>query len=103
MHFVIIVRVLGVLLMMFSLTQLVPIAISLWFGDNNYFTFLLSFAISFGSGMVFWFPVLSSKADLRYCDAFLFTVIFWSVLCGFCALTFLLSSGLEMSFTHNNF
>lgn len=100
MHFAIIVRVLGVLLMMFSLTQLVPIAISLWFGDNNYFTFLLSFAISFGAGMALWFPVRGSKADLRNRDGFLITALFWSVLSGFGALPFLLSSGLEMSFTN---
>src|SRR5690606_39884948 len=50
MHLAVIARVLGVLLMIFSLTLLVPIAVSLWFNDNNYMTFLWGFAFAFGAG-----------------------------------------------------
>lgn len=100
MHFAIIVRVLGVLLMMFSLTQLVPIAISLWFEDNNYLTFLLSFAISFGAGMALWLPVRGTKADLRNRDGFLITALFWTVLGSFGALPFILSHNVQMGFTN---
>lgn len=99
MNFAIIARVLGVLLMMFSLTLLVPIAISLWFEDRNYMTFLLAFGITFAAGMGLWVPVRASKADLRTRDGFLITALFWSVLSTFGTLPLLLSEGLNLSFT----
>ena len=39
-----------------SLTLLVPIAVSLWFNDQNYMTFLWSFAAAFGVGAAIWAP-----------------------------------------------
>jgi trk system potassium uptake protein TrkH len=99
MHFAIIARVLGVLLMMFSLTLLIPIAIALWFDDHNYMTFLISFGITFAAGMAMWLPVRTSKADLRTRDGFLITALFWSVLGTFGTLPLLFSEGLTLSFT----
>ncbi len=99
MHFATIFRVLGVLLMMFSLTLLIPIAISLWFDDYNYLTFLLAFGITFGAGMALWFPVRAIKAELHNRDGFLITALFWLVLGSFGTLPFLLSRGLDISFT----
>lgn len=99
MHFAIIARVLGVLLMMFSMTLLVPIAISLWFDDRNYMTFLYSFGITFAAGVATWLPVRNSKADLRTRDGFLITALFWSVLASFGTLPLLMSNGLSLSFT----
>lgn len=85
--------------MMFSVTLLVPIAVSLWFDDRNYLCFLFSFAITFASGMAIWLPVRTSKADLRTRDGFLVTALFWSVLGSFGSLPLLLSNGLSLSFT----
>lgn len=99
MNFATITRVLGVLLTLFSLTLLVPIAISLWFDDHNYLTFLLAFAITFAAGLGLWLPVRASKADLRTRDGFLVTALFWSVLSTFGALPLILSDGLSLSFT----
>ena len=99
MNFATIARVLGVLLTLFSLTLLVPIAISLWFDDHNYMTFLLAFAITFAAGIGLWLPARTSKADLRTRDGFLITALFWSVLSTFGALPLILSDGLSLSFT----
>lgn len=99
MHFATIARVLGVLLMIFSLTQLVPIAFSVWFHDHNYMAFLLSFGITFAAGMTLWLPARASKADLRTRDGFLVTALFWSVLGTFGTLPFLFSVNLHLSFT----
>ena len=99
MNFAIIARVLGVLLTLFSLTLLVPIAISLWFDDHNYMTFLLAFAITFAAGIGLWLPARTSKADLRTRDGFLITALFWSVLSTFGTLPLILSDGLTLSFT----
>lgn len=99
MNFAIIARVLGALLMIFSLTLLLPIPFSLWFGDNNYLTFLLGFAITFGAGVAVWLPVHSRTGELRTRDGFLVTALFWIVLGLFGALPLLLSKGLNLSFT----
>lgn len=99
MNFATIARVLGVLLTLFSLTLLVPIAISLWFDDHNYMTFLLAFAITFAAGIGLWLPARTSKADLRTRDGFLITALFWSVLSTFGTLPLILSDGLSLSFT----
>ena len=99
MNFATIARVLGVLLTLFSLTLLVPIAISLWFDDHNYMTFLLAFAITFAAGIGLWLPARTSKADLRTRDGFLITALFWSVLSTFGTLPLILSDGLTLSFT----
>lgn len=99
MQFAIIARVLGALLMMFSLTLLVPIGASLWFHDNNHFTFLLGFGITFGAGMALWLPVRSHRADLRTRDGFLITALFWLVLGLFGALPLYFSEGLSITVT----
>ncbi|WP_111642193.1 TrkH family potassium uptake protein [Marinimicrobium alkaliphilum] len=99
MQFAIIARVLGVLLMLFSLTQLTPIVVSLIYGDDNYMTFLLSFGIAFIVGMAIWFPVHASRGELRTRDGFLITALFWFVLGSFGALPLYFSLGLNLSVT----
>lgn len=99
MQFAIIARVLGALLMMFSLTLLVPIGASLWFHDNNHMTFLVAFGITFGAGMAIWLPVRNYRADLRTRDGFLITALFWFVLGLFGALPLYFSMGLNLSVT----
>ncbi|MDO3381702.1 TrkH family potassium uptake protein [Gilvimarinus algae] len=99
MHFAVISRVLGVLLMMFSLTLLIPISVSLWFNDHNYMTFLWGFALAFGAGLALWAPVYKSRADLRTRDGFLVTALFWTVLGAFGSLPLYFSNGLDLSVT----
>ncbi len=99
MQFATIARVLGVLLMIFSLTLLVPISVSVWFQDHNHLTFLLGFVITFFSGVAFWFPARGRKAELRTRDGFLITALFWFVLGLFGALPLYFSVGSDLSVT----
>ncbi|MDQ2077064.1 TrkH family potassium uptake protein [Marinimicrobium sp. ABcell2] len=99
MQFATIARVLGVLLMLFSLTLLVPISVSIWFSDQNYMTFLFSFVISFVAGLAIWLPVRGRKDELRTRDGFLITALFWFVLGMFGALPLYFSMGLDLSVT----
>lgn len=99
MQFATIARVLGVLLMLFSLTLLVPISVSLWFHDQNYLTFLIGFVLTFGAGVGIWFPVRGRRHDLRTRDGFLITALFWFVLGLFGALPLYFSMGLNLSVT----
>lgn len=91
MHFAIIFRVLGVLLMLFSVTMIPPLLVSLWYEDSIHLTFLIALAITFTTGIVLWFPVRKSKQDLRTREGFLITSLFWTVLGLFGALPFFIS------------
>lgn len=100
MHFTVISRILGILLMLFSLTLFPPLLVSLLYQDGNYHGFLLAFAITFVVGLVTWFPVRKIRKDLRTRDGFLITALFWIVLGVFGALPFMFSNGLDLSITN---
>jgi len=91
MHIKLIFRVLGVLLMLFSLTLMPPVGVSLWYKDHSYPAFLLAFFITFVTGLALWLPFYNIKQDLRSRDGFLVTALFWSVLGFFGSLPFLFS------------
>ncbi len=97
MHIEIAIKVLGVLLMMFSATMLPPVAVSLLYEDNMQNIFLSAFAITFAVGFVLWLIFFRRKADMRIKDGFLITVFFYLALGGFGALPFLDERGLAMS------
>lgn len=99
MHIALILRILGMLLMMFSLTLFAPIAVSLWYADGVYPSFLLAFAVTIISGALMWMPVAKQKAELRTRDGFLITALFWLVLGLYGALPFLLAPNPELSIT----
>ena len=97
MHIALIFRILGMLLMVFSLTLFTPIAVSLWYDDGVYPAFLLAFAITVISGALMWMPTARQKADLRTRDGFLITSLFWTVLGLYGALPFLLAPNPELT------
>jgi trk system potassium uptake protein TrkH len=99
MHFRLISRILGVLLMLFSLTLMPPLAVSLWFNDGSYPAFLVAFFITFITGLVAWLPFYNLKQDLRTRDGFLITVLFWTVLGLFGSLPFIFSAAAQLSIT----
>ncbi len=103
MHIALILRILGVLLMMFSLTLFGPLLIAFLFEDNSYPAFLLSFIITFTCGALMWMPVYNRQAELRTRDGFLITSLFWIVLGIFGSLPFYLSPNPELSIVDSVF
>lgn len=97
MHISLILRILGLLLMVFSLTLFSPILVSLWYGDGAYGAFLLAFFITLIVGALMWMPVYKRQAELRTRDGFLITSLFWLVLGLFGALPFLLSESPQLT------
>ena len=73
-------RILGLLLMMFSVSLLPPIAVSIWYDDQSWLPFVESFALILLVGTLFWFPVRNRQKDLRLRDGFLVVASFWTVL-----------------------
>ena len=77
MHTSVIARVLGLLLMVFSLTMLPPIVVAQIYGEQTSGAFFLAFAITFSIGTLIWLPFSRSRSDLRTRDGFVITVLFW--------------------------
>ena len=73
-------RIVGLLLMIFSITMLPPILVSLWYQDGKAYTFLLGAAITILAGALAFWPVRKVKAELKLRDGFLVVVMFWTVL-----------------------
>lgn len=73
-------RILGFLLMMFSITMLPPIGVSMYYHDGSASAFLYSFISLFLIGGLVWLPVRKQLNDLRWGDGFLVVALFWIVL-----------------------
>jgi trk system potassium uptake protein TrkH len=92
-------RILGLLLMMFSVTMIPPLLISALFDDRSWLPFVESFAFILLAGLVVWFPVRGKRKDLRLRDGFLVVASFWTVLGTAGALPLFLADMPSMSFT----
>jgi len=92
-------RILGILLMLFSITMLPPILVSFIYDDGARSSFALAFIVTLSTGLVCWLPVNRSRRELRLRDGFLVVVLFWTVLGLFGALPLAFYDELGMSFT----
>lgn len=100
MHISIVCRILGVLLMLFSvLANLPSILVSLIYQDGELGSFFTSLLITFAVGFVLWLTTLNAKKELRTRDGFLVVTLFWTVLGTFGALPFFFSQSLPLSIT----
>ena len=92
-------RILGLLLIIFSLTMLPPIAFSLYYEDQSWMSFVRGFGLTLLSGIIIWLPVHRSKKDLRLRDGFLVVAAFWTVLGTFGAAPLYFTDVLSLSIT----
>ena len=90
MNLLLVQKIIGILLMLFSIIMLPPALVDLLYAEQNLRTFLLVFAITLGVGFLLWLPVRAVSQDLRLRDGFLVVVLFWTVLSFFGCLPFLL-------------
>ena len=99
MNAAVIFRILGTILMLFSFTHLMPLAVSIIFNDGEHMVFILSFLITFVIGLIIWVPVYHVSSELKTRDGFLITSLFWIVLGLFGAMPLLMNNTLSLSFT----
>ncbi|MDP6436294.1 MAG: TrkH family potassium uptake protein [Gammaproteobacteria bacterium] len=99
MRLAVVQRMLGLLLMMFSITMLPPVAISLRYEDGASGAFLLSFGITLCAGILIWLPVRRHLEDLRLRDGFLIVAAFWFGLGSFGSLPLMFLETPNISFT----
>ena len=99
MNWTVVQRILGLLLMLFSLTMLPPIAFSLYYNDHSWLPFVEGFGITFVAGFLCWLPVHRSKKDLRLRDGSLVVASFWTVLGTAGAAPLYFADAVTLSFT----
>jgi trk system potassium uptake protein TrkH len=97
MHISVSLRILGILLMLFSSAMVVPLIMALLANDNTITGFSSALGITFMSGLIMWLPVRNARHDLRIRDGFLITSLFWTVLGLFGALPFALTDTLHLT------
>ncbi|WP_136254054.1 TrkH family potassium uptake protein [Onishia niordana] len=94
-----ILRILGLLLMLFSLTLLPPVLISLIFDDGVWSSFVIAMAITVSTGALLYWPNRNARKELRTRDGFLIAALFWTVLGLFGALPLMLDGAQSLSLT----
>jgi len=97
MRFSTILRILGILLMVFSFTMLPPIGLSVFYEDGQLSLFITAFVTIFIAGFACWFPTRRERRELRIRDGFIITILFWTVLGAAGAVPFILGNNPDMS------
>jgi len=85
-----IIRILGLLVTLLSVTMLPPAFISMIYRDGGGVSFLMSFIFCLVAGLLSWYPYKDEKGELKAREGFLIVVLFWTVLASFSALPLLL-------------
>jgi trk system potassium uptake protein TrkH len=96
-------KVLGLLLMVFSVTMLPPAVVSLIYQDGSGLPFVYAFAMILGIGTLIWLPVARRRQELRLRDGFLVVVLFWVALGVSGALPFWIAPEPDLSLTDSIF
>ncbi|PHR80318.1 MAG: potassium transporter [Colwellia sp.] len=94
-----IIRILGLLVALLSVTMLPPALVSMIYRDGGGVPFLLGFLWCLFTGFVAWYPNRHQKKDLRAREGFLIVVLFWLVLASFSAIPLILLEQPYLSIT----
>ncbi len=88
-------RIVGFFFMGFSLTLLIPLFISLWYGDGEARHFLVSLVLILLSGVLFLFLGRGPRQELATRDGFLIVAIFWGGISTVASLPLILGAHLD--------
>ena len=94
-------KIFGLFLLLFSVTLLPPIFISLMYQDGELVHFLQSLSLTLVLGLILWLPLRHVHLNIKTRDGFVIVGLFWVVLSLLSALPFLL--GPHMSLTDSFF
>ncbi|HEY5604129.1 MAG TPA: TrkH family potassium uptake protein [Gammaproteobacteria bacterium] len=98
-----ILRIIGLLLMIFSIAMLPPVLVGLIYGDGAILPFMTAFGVNLVAGALLWFPVRNYHRELRIRDGFVVVVVFWLVLGMIGSLPFYFSENPMLTFTDSVF
>lgn len=83
--------------MLYSLSFLPSMGVSIWFDDHELDEFLLSFGITAVGGLLLWLPARRRRTELSVRDGFLVVTLFWLILSMAGSLPFVF--GIHLDFT----
>ncbi len=98
-----IIRIVGLLLALFSFTMLAPAMVAFFYRDGAGFPFVVTFFLLLGIGALLWVPNRRHRHELKARDGFLIVVLFWTVIGVAGAVPFILSKTPDLSFTDSMF
>lgn len=99
MHFSAVQRILGILLMCFSVTLLPPIIVAYWYQEGSAPPFIIAFFLTLLAGGMLFLPVRKKREEMRLRDGFMVVVMFWTILGLTGSLPFALSNEPHLSIT----
>ena len=97
MHWRSIARLFGVLLMLYSLSFLPPIAVSFFYVDGEWGDFAVSLVTAVAVGFVLWWPNREHKRELTVREGFLFVTLFWVGLGFVSSIPFIIGLHLDLT------
>jgi len=80
MHFRAITRIVGLLVILFSVTMIVPGLVALIYRDGAGRAFSQTFLMALAIGSLLWWPNRKQRTELKPREGFLIVVLFWTVL-----------------------
>jgi trk system potassium uptake protein TrkH len=95
-----ILNVLGIFLMLFSVSMLPPAFIAYLYQDSSPLPYVNGFAVTLGSGICLRLLFSSSLYELRTRDGFLLVTLFWMTLCLFSAFPLMMIDHPHQSLTN---
>lgn len=92
-----IIRIVAMLIGLFSLTMLPPVFIAFIYQDGGGNDFLAAFFVTLMIGFFSWYPNRHNKSELKSREGFLIVVLFWATLGSVGAIPFLMSTSVDMN------
>lgn len=99
MQFKPIIRIIGLLTILFSITMIIPNIVSIFYKDNEEKNFIKSFFITLIIGLFLWTPNKHKISDLKTKESFFTVSILWIILGSLGALPFIFSKKTNISIT----
>ncbi len=103
MQYKTIVRILGILVSIFSVSMIPPSVVALLYKDGGGTAFVASFFLTLFGGMFFWYTYREHKNDLKAREGFIIVVAFWVVLGSVGALPFYIMDQPKLSLADSIF
>ncbi|MGH8672675.1 MAG: TrkH family potassium uptake protein, partial [Burkholderiales bacterium] len=82
-------NVLGMVIVLFGATLLLPLGAALWLNDSAAHVYTDSIALSLAAGGLLWAFTRNNKGELKVRDGFLLAATIWAVLPAFAGLPLL--------------
>lgn len=80
MHWRAIIRLFGLLLLLYSLSFLPSLLLALVYQDGQVWVFINAWIVTLAAGLLLWLPNLRAHSELSVHDGFVIVALFWALL-----------------------